>query len=149
MGNEQNINAPLEMKNKFILISCLAILLISCNYDIVENNFKNYNEMKKENYFEKGWIPIQLKNTKMTNIFIRNDLDINTCIFSYNLPIEEIEKLERKQLKLRDNSPVEMRIIGSSKFEREIQNLPKYTSNRFEHGIAIDKVNNKVYGWIN
>ena len=68
------------MNNKYILITSLAILLISCNYDIVESNFKDHNEMIKENYFEKGWIPKQLENTKMTNIFVRNDLDINLSL---------------------------------------------------------------------
>ena len=77
---------------KLILLpSIICIWSTSCNYDIIESKFTNYDEAMDENYFDKGWIPKELANNEMKEIYVKNDLDRNTCIFSYHLPSTELE----------------------------------------------------------
>lgn len=48
------------MKNRRLILSLsifLIMMLISCNYDQVENKFSNFKSAKEKGLFEKGWIP--------------------------------------------------------------------------------------------
>ena len=85
----------------------------------------------EENYFDKGWIPKELANKEMNKIYIKNDLDRNTCVFSYHLPIEEIEKLELVLVRLEQNYTELLNVNSSKWFEKELLNLPKYRSGNF------------------
>ena len=135
---------------KLILLpSIICIWSTSCNYDIIESKFTNYDEAMDENYFDKGWIPKELANNAMKEIYVKNDLDRNTCIFSYHLPSTELEKLEEKLIRLEQNYTERMNINNSKWFERDLLNLPKYRSDEFKHGIAINKEKKIVYGWLN
>lgn len=138
------------------IITCRIILFwlfictwsISCNYDTVESEFENYEEMVESNYFDKGWIPKELANKEMKKIYVKNDLDRNTCIFRYHLTTEELEKLELTLVRLEQNYTERMNVTNSKWFEKELLNLPKYMSNDFKHGIAINKEKKIVYGWL-
>lgn len=136
--------------NRIILFSIfISICSPSCSFDKIESKFANYEEALDENYFEKGWIPKELVNKEMKKIFVKNDLDRNTCIFSYQLPISEIEILEENLIRLEQNYTERLNINNSKWFEKDILNLPKYRSNDFKHGIAINKEMSVVYGWLN
>jgi hypothetical protein len=135
---------------RLILLSIIiCIWSASCNYDIIESKFTNYKQAMDENYFDKGWIPKELANKEMKKIYIKNDLDRNTCIFSYHLPSAELEKLEENLIRLEQNYTERMNINNSIWFEKDLLNLPKYRANEFKHGIAINKEKRIVYGWLN
>ena len=102
-----------------------------------------------ENYFDKGWIPKELANKEMRKIYVKNDLGRNTCIFSYHLPNVELVKLEENLIRLEQNYTERMNINNSKWFENELLNLPKYKSNEFKHGIAINRDEKIIYGWLN
>lgn len=102
-----------------------------------------------QKYFNKGWIPKELVNHEMERIYIKSDLDRNTCIFSYRLPRTEIEKLEEVLIRLEQNYTEPVNINNSKWFEKDLLGLPKYRSNEFKHGIAINKQKRIVYGWLN
>jgi len=136
--------------NRIMLFSLLVCTWsISCNYDVIESKFANYNEAMDQDYFEKEWIPKELANKKMKKIYVKSDLDRNTCIFSYHLPIEELEKLEQKLVRLEQNYTEIINVNNSKWFEKELLNLPKYISHDFKHGIAMNKEKRKIYGWLN
>lgn len=136
--------------NRIILFSILiCICLASCSFETIESNFATYEEALNKNYFEKGWIPKELVNKKMKKIYVKNDLDRNTCIFSYQLPSSEIEILEENLIRFEQNYTERLNIKNSKWFEKDILNLPKYRSNNFKHGIAINKDKRIVYGWLN
>ena len=142
----------MEFKKVIRLILLSTIICTwstTCNYDIIESKFTNYDEAMDENYFDKGWIPKELANNEMKKIYVKNDLDKNTCIFSYHLPSTELEKLEEKLIRLEQNYTERMNINNSKWFERVLLNLPKYRSDDFKHGIAINKEKKIVYGWLN
>ncbi len=135
---------------RIILFSILVCTWsISCNYDVKESKFANYKEAIEQNFFEKGWLPKELANQEMKKIYVKSDLDRNTCIFSYHLPIKELEKLELKLVRLEQNYTEIINVHNSKWFEKELLNLPKYMSYDFKHGIAINKEKRKIYGWLN
>lgn len=135
--------------NRIILFSIhICICSASCSYDTIESKFANYEEALNENYFEKGWIPKELVHKEMKEIYVKNDLDRNTCIFCYQLPTAEIEKLEKKLIRLDQNYTERLNVNNSKWFEKDIINLPKYKSIDFKHGLAINKEKRIVYGWL-
>lgn len=71
-------------------------LLHSCDIDQVENNYSNFELAEKDGLFEKGWIPSEIVFTSMTEIYQRTNVDLNTCIFSYNLSKTDLEILKHK-----------------------------------------------------
>ena len=136
--------------NRIILFSIIVCTWsTSCNYDTIESKFANYEEAIDENYFDKGWIPKELANIEMKKIYVKNDIDRNTCIFSYHLPKVELDKLEDNLIRLEQNYTERMNTNNSKWFEKDLLNLPKYRSNDFKHGIAINREKKIVYGWLN
>lgn len=139
-------------KYQWILCAILFIL-VACSFDQVEKRYPDFLSADKDGIFKKGWIPPDLTNKSMSDIFLRTNLDLNTCIFSYKLPQTDIEALTSSNLLTSVNfaSPTGIKIpkwwINSvDKLECYIYKThdPRYTV-----CLAFDHESNKVLGWIN
>ena len=84
--------------NGMLLITFTMILTLfhSCDFDQVESKYADYSSAKKNNLFQKGWIPYDLAFKSMTDIYQRTNLDLNTCIFSFKLSKTDIEAVKKK-----------------------------------------------------
>jgi len=135
------------MKNS-ILIFLLSCIFVSCN-DQVKTKFKDYKIAEENKFFEKGWIPKNLIYESMTNIYLQNNLDLNSAFFSYNLSSPDLDNLKTKIKKTSFDYRNPKRV-----------NVPNELSNKlskseifyiFENGdttyISIEKESKKVFGW--
>ena len=138
-------------KIKWILCAIL-FLLVACSFDQVEKRYPDFLSADKDGIFKKGWLPPDLTNKSMTDIYLRTNLDLNTCIFSYKLPKTDIEALTRsKQLtSINYESPSGIKI--PKWWIDSVDKLECYfykTSDRSDTVyVAFDRESNKVLGWI-
>lgn len=143
------------MKNIYIVlrISLLTImsLFYSCDLDQIENKYKDYNSAKMEGFFDKGWIPSEIIFTSMTDIYQRTNIDLNTCVFSYNLLGADIEKLVSKIQPIQTTYKKPSRIYVPNWWKNKVTTLKHYFifDNKIQDTIyiAIDEQNNKIFGW--
>jgi hypothetical protein len=82
------------MSPRFIYFILVILVINSCNMDQVESKYENYESAKNSGLFNKMWIPQELISESMVNIYLRTNLDMNTCIFSYSVSQQDIENLD-------------------------------------------------------
>lgn len=86
---------------KRTILSLLIItgsMLSSCILsDQKESRFTNYQQAQESNFFEKGWIPSALIMPSMTNIYVKNNLDLNTYIFASTYTREDLTLIKTYQ----------------------------------------------------
>jgi hypothetical protein len=111
-----------------IFLTLVLTLIQSCDFDQVVNKYSDFNSANIDKIFEKGWIPAELAFESMTNIYQKTNLDLNTCVFSFNLSNADIETLKQNIL------PTKIT------FEKpRIVNIPSKWS------IAVGKLNHYTY----
>jgi hypothetical protein len=131
----------------FLLIS---ILFISC--DQIESKFPDYYSAKKAGIFDQGWIPNNLISNSMINIYQKTNLDLNTCVFSYNISESDLKGAlaiarltNQKELPLGINIPIW--------WVNKVTTLDHYSifdsKTHDSIYIAIDKQDLKIFGWRN
>ena len=141
-----------ERNNRGIPILAIILLIIfqSCNLDQVESEFPDFKTADKDGLFDKGWIPSALVFNSMTNIYQRTNIDLNSCVFNYNLTKTDLEKLK---LEVQPSSVRFNKLHGVKTSTDWIK-----SANQFNHYyicssqtdtvyIAIDENNSKIYGW--
>jgi len=134
------------MIKNFVQIAML-ISLFSCAFDRVTTKYATFKEAEKDNFFEKGWIPKKLVDENVFDIYLQNDIDINTFIFSFGiteLPFKfNLESdLQNQKVKLhRINIPDwwNSEIVGHPRMEIKTE---LGTIN-----VAVNEELNRVYGW--
>jgi hypothetical protein len=136
------------MKHRSIISFLIFIqIIISCN-DQLENKYENYQDANANNYFEKGWIPDPFIYTSMTDIYQRGNMDINSCIFSYNL--SEIDfndissKVQNYDQLVNEISGIDSPKSWSEGYERSAKYF--YLQETDTIHIALDNRNLKVFG---
>lgn len=73
-------------------------MLSSCILtDQKESRFTNYQQAQESNFFEKGWIPSALIMPSMTDIYVKNNLDLNTYIFASTYTKEDLTLIKTYQ----------------------------------------------------
>ena len=77
-----------------IFLAILLILSQSCDFDQITSEYSDFKTANQNGFFEKGWIPSDLVFNSMTNIYQRTNLDLNFCVFNYNLSKIDLEKLK-------------------------------------------------------
>lgn len=127
-------------------------MLISCNYDQVENKFSNFKSAKEKGLFEKGWIPKEFVFESMTEIYLLTNLDRNTCIFTFRTTANDLIRV--KEIILPIESTESMNNVPQSKHwiesvEKLKHNFIVTNDNSDTVFIAIDYNNNRVFGWRN
>ena len=142
-----------KRSNRIILIF-ITILLTntqSCNFDQVESKYSDFKSADKDGLFEKGWIPSDLVFNSMTNIYQRNNLDLNSSIFNYDLTKTDLEKLKEKVNPSAIKFEKLHRMKISSDWIRSVNELNHYHFVRPNKNdtvyLAIDENNNRIYGW--
>ena len=135
------------------ILTLLLIFLNSCTFDQKEDKFSDFNSAYKEGLFEQGWIPSELALRSMTDIYQRTNLDLNTCVFSYNLSRADIEKIKHKILPIKAQFKKPRRIKIPSWWTESVDkldyNIFMQTNKNDTIYLAIDDQNNKIYGWRN
>lgn len=81
------------MSPKITYFILVTFVITSCTLDQVESKYEDYESARNAGLFNKMWIPKDFISESMENIYLRSNLDMNTCIFSYSLSQQDIEKL--------------------------------------------------------
>jgi hypothetical protein len=137
---------------KFLSLFLLAVLTNSCDLDQVENRFIDYNDAVKDDFFIKGWIPESLILESMKDIFVKSNIDLNTCVFSYKLSQADFDSIKTDLLETDTEFEIPRRIkIPKWWFDNVslLSNRYYITDNYDLVFISIDSKNNKIYGWRN
>lgn len=127
----------------------ICFLITSCDFDQVENKYLNYNEATKDKFFEKGWIPATLIKESMTDIFVRNNLDLNTCIFSYRLSQPDFDSIKLSFAETKDEFKIPRRIKTPKWWFKNASVLNErfiIIDNNDTVFISIDSKNYSIYG---
>ena len=142
-----------KRNNRIILIFITILLTVSqsCNFDQVESKYSDFKSADKDRLFEKGWIPSDFIFNSMTNIYHRTNLDLNSCVFNYDLSKSDMETLKQKikpsSQKIEKNHGVKI----SSDWIELVNELNHYyfvsPSKNDTVYLAIDENNNRIYGW--
>lgn len=122
-----------------------------CNYDQVTTEYETYQQAVKDDFFSKGWIPYELQDSSITNIYVRANLDVNNYIFSFSTK-KEFQNMPPMALN-QINKPLNIHGIEIPEWWNiEIQNKPRTTILLSSHGseyinIVLDEDNGRIYGW--
>jgi len=137
------------MKN--LIIICICFLTASCNLDQVESKYADYEEATKDGFFVKGWIPENIIRESMTEIYVRNNLDLNTCIFSFKLSQTDLDSIKINLVKTETEFKMPRRIKTPKWWfeSASVFNERFYTIDTDTVFIAIDLETCIIYGWRN
>jgi hypothetical protein len=143
----------MEIYFKTIKLSLIAgaLILSSCNFEQHKDTYSTYNEAKKSELFEKGWIPSELISKSMTDIFQLTSPDYNTCIFNFTVSKNKIDSLRKKMNTTSEKLTILDGLIISAKWVNSVNKLNHFVfitkdDNKYIF-IAIDDTKNKIYGW--
>ena len=135
------------MKNILILI-CFSAFFLSCNFDQVTTEYINYKKAVESDFVAMNWIPYELQDSSMTNIYIRSNLNVNTYIFSFstkqvptNIPLSLYQITK----------PLEIHGLEIPKWwNQSILNKPTATfplNHMTTVSLVLDNKKGKIYGW--
>ncbi|HET6559751.1 MAG TPA: hypothetical protein VFG54_20665 [Prolixibacteraceae bacterium] len=83
-------------KNLYLVFAIIIFTLIySCDNDQVEKKYKDYNSAFNSGIFDAKWIPEELISKDMSNIYLRTNIDINTCFFAYSTKDSNVDSISR------------------------------------------------------
>ena len=135
----------IKIMNKFnttFALTLLIILFSSCNQASL--NYETYQQAKEANLFEKAWIPKEIVNEEIKDIFFQSNLDLNTCIFSFSTIKESYNfdlnnKLNNTEVKVQGINTPTWWNLGV----KECQKFGKLEGVI----IALDTTKGILYGW--
>ena len=135
------------MNNRLFSIVIICAFAFAC--DRVETKYKDYKTANEKGYFQKGWIPKSIVYKSMTNIYVQNDLDINTTFFVFNLSESDFTNLETKIYPTKKKYKNPHRIKVQHDWIKKINKSQIYfvLSEKDTVYLAFDKKNNQVFGW--
>ena len=132
----------------------LTIFIInSCSLDQVVSKYDDYESARNAGLFNKMWIPKELISESMSNIYLRTNLDMNTCIFSYSVSQQELERLDVycKSISFEYLPPKGIKIPNwwSDIVLNQDSVIRLSTDLSYTTQIVIDRNTSRVYGWLN
>ncbi len=145
----------MDLKFKEVIISFLIgiTFLISCDIDQVENQYSDYEFANKGGLFEKGWIPKQIIYKSMTDIYLKDNLDLNTFVFSYSASESDLDsiksQLKRKQIDFKNPDRLSLPNWWTNKAKNMKFDLLQQTNRTDSIFIAIDFNESMIYGFSN
>ncbi len=142
------------LKHTIYFFSLIAFgILYSCDFDQVENQYSDYESANKDELFEKGWIPKQIVYKSMTDIYLKDNLDLNTFAFSYSASESDLDsiksQLKRKQIDFKNPDRLSLPNWWTNKAKKMKFDLLKQTNRTDSIFIAIDYQDNRIYGFSN
>ena len=130
------------------LIFVFLLCTVSCDFDQIESRYENYKSAQQENLFSRGWIPNELVSESMTEIYVRSNVDINSCFFSYKLSDTDLNKVKKKLQLINPITPNPRRLKIPKQFEKQIKNLNQYFLLKKDTVyVRIDEKRNHIFGW--
>ena len=137
----------------FFLFIIATGLLISCDFDQVENRYSDYESANKDEFFEKGWIPKQIVYESMTDIYLKDNLDLNTFAFSYSVAKTDLNSIKiqliSKQIDFKNPDRLSIPNWWTDKAKNMKFDLLKQNERTDSIFIAIDFQQNMIYGFSN
>lgn len=137
--------------SRLLILILLLTLFNSCDLDQVEIQHSDFNTADKAGLFGQGWIPSELVFNSMTNIYQRTNLDLNSCIFSYNLSKSDFKIIQGKIKPQSVKFEIVHHLKISSEWIKSVNKLNHYsffdTTTSDTVYLAVDKENYKIYGW--
>ena len=128
-------------------------LFHSCNLDQVEVNYSDFESAKKDDFFEKGWVPSELVFKSMTDIYQRANLDLNSCIFSFKVSKTDINLIKQKSYPSSTKFKHPKGIKLPSDWAVAVDKLDHYLYTTVDKNdsvyLTIDNQVGKIYGWRN
>jgi hypothetical protein len=142
------MNFSTSIKGFQFLFFSLLITLQSCNPDQTVKTYASYDLAKKDNLFEKGWIPAALEYPSMTSIYVKTDLDHNTCVFYYKVSEKDLKALKYKLKPLPKNKTDLMKSDLSAYSNKNNLNFYFFTNDRIKDTVfmAINEDEHLIYG---
>lgn len=134
------------MKKIFYLI---LLLFVACS-DQVESHYPDFESALNDKLFERGWIADRLVCRSMKNIFLRNNLDRNTCIFSFSVAEKDKLRIMKHATAMKKNDYNSLGIDIPGRWQNEVDHLPTYQLIDKDNSIfyiAIDNKTNRILGW--
>jgi hypothetical protein len=141
---------------KIKIIFCIEIVMlvsmsISCNSDQVTSKYPDYNSAKEGGLINQSWIPTKIVFNSMTDIYLKTNLDLNACIFSYKLQKSDFENITtliqptKEAFFAKNINPPNWwkeKVLTSEKYFI----LDETNDTTF---ITIDNIDKKIFGWRN
>ena len=135
----------------YIEIVIFVSLSISCNNDQLTSKYPDYNSAKEGGLINQRWIPTILVFNSMTEIYLKTNLDLNTCIFSYKLRKSDFEDITNLIQPTKD-ATFAKNINPPDWWKVKVSTLEKYfilDETNDTTFIAVDNIEKKVFGWRN
>lgn len=130
-----------------IFISVFLVFFASCINDQRTIRYKNYKEALQADFFANHWIPYELQDTSLTDIYVKTNTSSNSFIFAFkteNMPKLPLSKVEQtKALEIEGIDIPKWWNIG-------ILNKPRTTlptGHNSKINLILDYKNSRVYGW--
>lgn len=126
------------MKRAVVIL--LVIISISVLYlgvlfivggDVVENNYRTYEEAKKDKLFIRGWLPDILPATTIS-IKTVNNLDLNFSNGGFTILREDMDEFKSKTTRIDDKTYSYTENEGATKWIFVVNNKTGYVSYEFE-----------------
>ncbi|MFC0878871.1 hypothetical protein ACE01N_19905 [Saccharicrinis sp. FJH2] len=135
---------------KYILLIIFTGFQYSCDTNQIEYKFEDYLSAKESGIFDTRWIPSDLINKDMTEIYLRTNLDLNNCFFSFYTTDEQIDSIDKMMTPIwtKLNKPVGLKI--SKSLIDQSNDLDFFLIKQIDQSdsvfIAIDREDSRVFG---
>ena len=141
------------MRHRFIYIILAIFVMNSCNLDQVESKYDDYESARNAGLFNKMWIPKELISESMENIYLRTNLDMNTCIFSYSVSQQEMDKLyasfQTSSIEYMPPKGIKIPQWWSDIVANQDSIITFSSDLSYTFQIVIDRNTNTIFGWLN
>ena len=96
----------------FLILAVSLVVLFAAvffgAFDTVERSYQTKEDAKADRLFERGWLP-DIIPASSSDIQLRNNLDINTSVGSFNFNPEELDEFVRS---ITTNTDQDIRLMG-------------------------------------
>ena len=136
-------------------VALFFMLLISFSCIFEQNNsyYRDYDEILENEFQGKGWLPNEFVLFSINNVYLRNNIDVNTFLIRFSLKKKDFINLTQK-LDIMDSIFKKPHGVSIPRWwTTKIDELPKYSYNFNKNGndkivsIAIDFSNLTFYCW--
>lgn len=144
--------ATKTLKPKILFFFIIATgLLNSCDLDQIESKYSDFESARKDGFFEKGWIPKQIVYNSMKDIYLIDNIDLNTFAFSFSVAKTDMNsinaQLTNKQIDFKNPDRLDIPKCWTKKAKTMKFDLLKLNELNNSIFIATDSNECRIYGF--
>jgi hypothetical protein len=140
----------MTIKSHIILLFIFVGIFCSCDFDQVEYTFEDYTSANNSGLFDTKWIPEEVISENMSEIYLRTNLDLNICFFSFQTSNEKIDSVLKLLGSTKKILIKPRRLRVSKKFLKQTDELDFFLLNQVDLRdtvyVAIDKPHKMILG---